>query len=381
LSEEVNVRVATLVDYRTNDWLGEVMTAGVRNGKRYLIDGIEVVIPRLDSHEITIVQGLLQTYKSRPEIRHVIGKALVSIYRTKLEQVFSDCALVHCVHVGSPIFDLAAYEAARRIGIPFVFTPLVHAEAGEWDADEFRILYEQSDALIAMTEFERQWLIEHGAQPEKVTVQGVGALLADDRFSSRQVDSEMNSAQRVIFIGQKLPSKGLEALIGAAPFVWESLPDVEFLFVGPQTAYSETLFGSVRDRRIQEVGQVDLLTKTRLLRESSLLCFPSLHESFGGVLVEAWHMGLPVVAVDTEVSRELINASRGGVYVPGSSRCIAEAIVFLLSDRSVARAMGERGRTHVQSMYTWERLTERYLSLYAELRSGVPQSWRIPDVA
>ena len=99
LSEVFKVRVATLVDYRTSDWLGEVMTAGVKNGKRYRIDGVEVTIPRLDNCEMTIVQGLLQTYKTRPEIRQVLGKALVSIYRAKLEYVFSDCRLVHCVHV------------------------------------------------------------------------------------------------------------------------------------------------------------------------------------------------------------------------------------------------------------------------------------------
>jgi len=383
LAKEIELRVATLVDYQTRDWLGEVLTSGVKTGKRYTLDGVEIEIPRLDTFELATVKSLLQTYKSRPEIRHVLMKALVSIYRTKLERVLAGLDLVHCVHVGSPVLDLAAFDASRRLGIPFVYTPLVHVESGDWESEDFQVLYRRADMLVAMTEFEKRWLVARGAPESRIKVTGVGPVLSEkEALDVAAVTSQDGKGKRsVVFIGQKVPSKGIETLLQAAPSVWESLPDVEFVFLGPSTPYSERLFDRVCDHRIREVGEVDVAAKTRILGECSLLCSPSTQESFGGVLIEAWKMGKPVVAVDTEVSRELIDASGAGVYVPNTSEALAEALVFVLSDAGLAEALGEKGREFVDSRYTWEIVCSAYLEEYTRLTGKQIGGAEIAEVA
>ena len=84
-------------------------------------------------------------------------------------------------------------------------------------------------------------------------------------------------------------------MLQAAPLVWQQHPDVHFAFVGPRTDYSRRLFGRQSDPRIHEVDAVDVQAKSDLLSAATELCVPSSQEAFGGVIVEAWSYGRPVV--------------------------------------------------------------------------------------
>src|SRR5664279_1240090 len=82
--------------------------------------------------------------------------------------------------------------------------------------------------------------------------------------------------------------KGLAAILSAAPLVWRRRPEARFVFVGPRTNYSLSLFKHLTDRRILELEAVSLQDKTDALGACTVLCVPSSQESFGGVYTEAW---------------------------------------------------------------------------------------------
>jgi glycosyltransferase involved in cell wall biosynthesis len=59
---------------------------------------------------------------------------------------------------------------------------------------------------------------------------------------------------------------------------------------------------------------------------------PSLHESFGLVVVEAMACGKPVVAISTGIVPELGLDGKGGIVVgPGDAAVLAEATMKMLS--------------------------------------------------
>ncbi len=94
---------------------------------------------------------------------------------------------------------------------------------------------------------------------------------------------------------------------------------------------------------------------------ATLLCQPSLNESFSIVLMEAWLQGRPVlVHADCAVTRDHVEQSGGGLlfhdYISFRS-----ALDQLLNDSVHAAELGQCGRAYVQQHYAWEFIGERIL--------------------
>jgi glycosyltransferase involved in cell wall biosynthesis len=84
--------------------------------------------------------------------------------------------------------------------------------------------------------------------------------------------------------------------------------------------------------------------KRDFLASATVVAQPSRVESLGLVLIEAWANRKPVLAVNINVSRELIAASGGGVSVPfGDVQQLAAQIERLLADPKLRENMGEGG--------------------------------------
>jgi glycosyltransferase involved in cell wall biosynthesis len=85
-------------------------------------------------------------------------------------------------------------------------------------------------------------------------------------------------------------------------------------------------------------------------------------------LFEYMAAGLPVIATDVPLWREVLERHGCGICVPhGSPRLLGEAIGALLDDDERARGMGERGRAAAVEHYSWETQSAVLLELYAEL--------------
>ncbi len=88
--------------------------------------------------------------------------------------------------------------------------------------------------------------------------------------------------------------------------------------------------------------------------------FPSASETQGLVLVEALAAGLPVVAVDTPETRDVLGGA--GSLVPADPRAMALALAGALAggDRRGARVAAER--------YDQDRIVDRVLGIYRSLQ-------------
>src|SRR5260370_8186402 len=73
--------------------------------------------------------------------------------------------IVHNVFMGREAFSFGLMLAAHNAGRPFVFTPLRHKRPLGWNSPAFRKIYNQAEAVIAMTEGEAAWLYRQGPPP------------------------------------------------------------------------------------------------------------------------------------------------------------------------------------------------------------------------
>jgi glycosyltransferase involved in cell wall biosynthesis len=106
--------------------------------------------------------------------------------------------------------------------------------------------------------------------------------------------------------------------------------------------------GIAEDIRPQRYG-----TLPDLYRAADVFVFPSYTESFGHPLVEAMATGLPIVASDVPVNREMCGDA--ALYFPTfDPGACADAIARVTDDRALARRLGESGLRRARE-FTWER--------------------------
>lgn len=93
-------------------------------------------------------------------------------------------------------------------------------------------------------------------------------------------------------------------------------------------------------------------------------------ESQPNKLFEYMAAGLPIVASDFPLWREVIEGSGCGICVPPTdAEAAGAAIASLLDDPDFAQAMGAQGRRAVEEQYNWKREETALVGLYEQLLS------------
>ncbi|HEY9735498.1 MAG TPA: glycosyltransferase family 4 protein, partial [Trichocoleus sp.] len=155
-----------------------------------------------------------------------------------------------------------------------------------------------------------------------------------------------------------------------ASLVWQKLPEVHFVFVGPAVGTSEKIFQAVVDARVHRLGSVSLQDKTDAIAACDLLCVPSMQESFGGVYTEAWSFAKPVIGGKISAIMDVIEDGVDGYVVNQEASEIADRICHLLQHPSQAQALGRAGQQKVLENYTWERLGQKTEQVYLHTLSA-----------
>lgn len=85
-------------------------------------------------------------------------------------------------------------------------------------------------------------------------------------------------------------------------------------------------------------------------------------------MFEYMSAGIPVIASDFPLWREIVEGNRCGICVdPLDPRAIAQAMDRLLNDPEGAEQMGRNGQKAVQERYNWDIEEKKLLAFYAEL--------------
>ena len=159
----------------------------------------------------------------------------------------------------------------------------------------------------------RQWLAEHGLEERapRVTWLRNACDLGNSRLVTTELRQRARGSRRVLVVGTIEPRKGVDAVLDAAEALWAEGDDVDFVFVGRQGwAGSSTL---LRLRAHAESSSpltwlsnaTDLDLQWEYLN-ADLLVMASRGEGFGLPIVEAVAHGVPVLARDLPVFREIL---------------------------------------------------------------------------
>ena len=367
LLEEIGPRldfnIVTLLKTQRTDWLA-AMIRGERDGVvRYEVDGREVIaIDGWPASTRAALTALAPAYHLPASPAPWLMGGLLAPH---MERFLEGTQVVHNVFMGREAFSSGFFIAAKKRRLPFVFTPLRHKRPMGWNSPAFRRLYAESDAVIALTNGEADWLASQGASRSRLRVIGIGpqndpAATPDQARQKLQTDKKI-----VLFVGQLHAWKGFRAVLDAAE-IMSARADTLFVFVGPDVRGNASAF-SGRGANTTWLGSVSNELRDSLLSACTVLCVPSSQESFGSVVIETWTCGKPVVGGPADATRELIEDGVDGFVVPQDPDVIAERLTRILDDPGLAQSMGAKGREKVRQKYSWDAIARAHLDVYRSL--------------
>jgi len=365
-----DIRVVVHWDNNRTDWLLGTTVQAPSKDKDYSIDGIDVHCIGFSWLDKFVMAPFAAAYYPLMLAGYPPLSPIVSCIGKHLRPFAQKADLIHNVRLGREGLSYASYRIARQRDIPFVLTPVHHPR---WVGRRYRAynkLYTRADAVLALTQAEKEVLIKLGVPEERVHVVGHGPVLEPEAKPGQFLQKYRIGSPMVLFLGQHYPYKGYKELLEAAKIVWGKIPDTHFVFIGPAVGQSEQVFKALSDQRVHRLGIVSLQEKTDALAACSLLCVPSTQESFGGVYAEAWCFSKPVIGCKIPAVSEVITDEVDGYLVTQEPKAIAERIIFILENEAAATQMGAAGKKKVEEKYTWQRIAERVELVYEKIIRG-----------
>ncbi len=184
--------------------------------------------------------------------------------------------------------------------------------------------------------------------------------------------------EQVVLIAGRMISaeryKGHDELLEAWPAIAARAPRAQLVFAGrgddiPRLRAKATELGI--GERVLFTGFVSEPTLAALYERCAVFAMPSRREGFGLVYLEAMRAGVPCVASKADAAGETVVHGETGILIEGQApRAIADAVIALLTDEHKRRRFGEAGRRRYESLFTFERFSQRLLPILAAAFNG-----------
>ena len=111
-----------------------------------------------------------------------------------------------------------------------------------------------------------------------------------------------------------------------------------------------------------DLGFIPKQDKYDAYAAATVLCQPSLNESFSIVIMETWLCCTPVlVHADCAVTKYHSIKSNGGLYFSNYEE-FEECINFYLDNPELSNNMAENGKIYVKDNYNWDTIVDRYIA-------------------
>jgi len=193
------------------------------------------------------------------------------------------------------------------------------------------ILKRYADLVFALNSLDARYLVEDGFPPDMVKVVSGGV---DSKLISSVQKTNVRYA--ACFVGRLHQEKGIEDLIEIWDLVCKQKGGANMAIIGwGSNLATQRLQHEIAKRSLSQnihfCGFLDGVKKIEILKSSQVFVFPSHRESWSVAVCEAMASGLPVIAYDLPVYKEIYNGGMVRVAV-GDRQAAANAILELLSD-------------------------------------------------
>jgi glycosyltransferase involved in cell wall biosynthesis len=346
--------------------------------------GIAVEILPSRRYSVTALpQFIRDTLRTRRILLSLVKKYNVNVIQTHLLRSYDFLVLSLRTQTDAQIywtfhnarFDLREEHLARQ---KWLFKPK------RWGHHTLYSLGARGvDRLIAVSEEVKVSITKTlPAIPQKKIV-AISNSVDVNRYGDRsgraalRLELGLNEEHKVaVMVATFKEQKGHRFLLEAMQAVVSQRPDLKVLFAGDgelRTALQERALELRLENNVFFLGnRADI---SALLAASDYFILPSLWEGLPMALIEAMASGLPVIATRVSGTNQVMVHGETGLLVePGNSSELAQAILKMASDPSMARQMGRAARQRVEVHFGAQKQAREYLDLFNSGSNRPPHS-------
>lgn len=310
---------------------------------------VELVKPYVKTLYVTD----LGSVRSLPRIVRILRKeraAVINTYLTKCSLLFAVANVLHRRHLFCTLLNAITHEALtpmRRRTYPVLY----------W------LLQRLSDGVIVNSEQNRQHMVDTaGMDPGRVKV--ICSGIDVQGFAGGHPPRPPNGQFVVGVVGRLSPEKGHAYLLRAIGLVRHI--DCLCLVVGDGPLRHELEQIAIQEGVADRVRFLGFQTDVaRVMSQMDVVVMPSLDETFGISIVEAFALKKSVIASDVGGIPELVRHGETGLLVRAKdSVALAAAIDYAFTHRSECARMGRNGYELAATMFTTSVMAEKTLEHY-----------------
>ena len=291
----------------------------------------------------------------------------------KLERKVS---LFHFPHINIPLYipkNLVVTIHDLRPFTEFWDRSYFKRKVFEW---YFKRVIKKAKKIIAISESSKKE-ITHIYPANNARIEVIYGFV-DEKFLKTKdyhIKGRLIKYDYILFVGNRKKHKNLSRLILAFNQVKNKFPNLKLVIAGK------------KDSKIDEIdllkNKLDLKGKIieaispddeeiiNLYKYAKAFVFPSLYEGFGLPPLEAMAIGMPVLASDIPVLREICG-NAAYFFNPYDVEGMAKAIYKVVTDESLRRSLIERGKERVK-FFDSESTIDQHVKLYKKILS---RNWK-----
>lgn len=245
--------------------------------------------------------------------------------------------------------------------------------------DLIRSHIQHVDSFLPVSDYYAEFMPGYlGIPADKIRVVPLGINLQG--FEAKEPNSTRPFT--VGFLARIAPEKGLHVLAEAYHLFRQSedVPDARFEVAGYMAADCKPYLNEIKQRlgdwglaaEFNYRGVLDRPQKIAFLRTLDVMSVPATYDEPKGVsLLEAMACGVPLVQPRRGAFTEIVDKTSGGLLVkPDDPSSLADGILKIFRNRSLAEELGRNGFREVRKHYSAAHMADRALEAYESVLSN-----------
>ncbi|MDQ1281003.1 MAG: hypothetical protein QG670_2267 [Thermoproteota archaeon] len=278
--------------------------------------------------------------------------------------------LIHITPFPSTYMWIAA-KAAKKAHVPVVCTPAFHFDLPFLFNKHLPRLLRDINAVFALTNIEKEKIVELGVNPGKIYVLPHGIKIDEwkDRDGNRfRKKHNLDDKFIVLFAGSKSYDKGVIHLMQALDIIQHHNKNIILVTIGRDTKELLLERARLKNLKIIDLSYVSEEEKRDAFDSCNVFAMPSRADAFGIVYLEAWICGKPVIGARIGAIQEVIRDSIDGYLVDfGDVEDLTKKILLLFESPDLCEQLGANGKERVIRNHTWDILSQKIASIYATI--------------
>jgi len=237
-----------------------------------------------------------------------------------------------------------------------------------------RLLLDFSDKIIALSEHNKQLLLQVGASANKIVTVPNGVNVeeyANLQLSNKILEDFNTDGPILLYVGRIDWNKRVEKIIEAMPIILKDFPHAKFVIVGPDYGnYVNKLLGIAKKLEVEHslviTGNVSRERLLEFYSAADLFLLPSSYEGFGLSMLEAMCSKIPVIASPSGGPGDILSHGVNAWFLKEpTSNEISRSVYAVLTDHRLREGLVKNAFELVKK-YTWKNVVNELETIYEQ---------------